>query len=85
MGRLGRGEGGSRGNKGSATNMEITWLMDLVAVIKSTCVFLCMCSNDIRAVALLGLLGKRQTLSLLLMGDVVIDRKWDAPDGESKR
>lgn len=67
MGRLGRGEGGSRGNKGSATNMEITWLMDLVAVIKSTCVFLCMCSNDIRAVALLGLLGKRQTLFVIIV------------------
>lgn len=67
MGRLGRGEGGSRGNKGSVTNMEITRLMDLVAVMKSMCAFLCMCSNNIRAAVLLGLLGKRQTLFVIIV------------------
>lgn len=55
MGRLVRGEEGGRGNKGSAIKRKITWLMDLVAVIESMCMFLCMCKEDVRAVVLLGL------------------------------
>lgn len=55
MGRLVRGEEGGRGNKGSVIKRKITWLMDLVAVIKSMCMFLCMCNEDVRAAVLLGL------------------------------
>lgn len=85
-----RGEEGSSGNKGSVINMKIAWLMDLVAAMESVCAFLCMCSEDVRAVVLLALLYKgidRHCLALLLIDDVVIDRRWvrdGPPDGESK-
>lgn len=60
-------------------NMKITWLMDLVAVITlGVCV---------TAVVLLGLhyeaLKDRHCLALLLMDDVVMDRRW-VTDGESE-
>lgn len=69
-----RGEEGSRDNKGSVITMKIT----LLALIQSLCVFLCMCSEDVRAVVLLGLHYKgrdRHCLGLLLMDDVVTDRR----------
>lgn len=88
MGRLVRGEEGSKGNKDSVINMKITWLKDMVAVIESMCVF--RGSEDVRAVVLLGLHYKekeRNCLPLFLMDDVVIDRRWvtdRTPDGESE-
>lgn len=71
VGRSGRGEEGSRGNKGSVTNMKIAQLIRLVTM----CVCLCTWGQ-----------GKdRQCLVLLLMDDVVMDRWWVDPDGENRR
>lgn len=75
---MGRFEESGRGNKGSVINMKITWLMDLVTVIESMCVFLCLCSEDVGAGVLLGLHYKgkdRHCLELLLMDDVIMDRR----------
>lgn len=71
-------------------NVKITWLLDSVAAMGSTCVFPRMCSEDVRAVVALGLhyTGKvRHCLALLLMDDAVMERRWvtdRSPDGESE-
>ena len=67
MGRLVWGEEGGRSNKDPAINMKITWLMDLVTVISGQVYvwFLWKCSEDLRAVVLLGLRHKEKNRDCL--------------------